>query len=614
MIDHALLLDGPLSPLGAGGGPAPFAVDLLKILACAGLVAAVLGRLRIAVIPGYLIAGAIIGPGGLGLIGDSDTVGEITSVATVLLMFGIGLHLDTSALRQGAASIVAAGVLSTVGSAMLATPIAMAFGLTPPEAIAVGLAVSMSSTAVVMRLLQQKRELYSAHGRMCFGILLVQDLLVVVMLSLLPVLADMGPGSEPEATPSVAIDEAASGYSASPPIWLALVTVALMIAVGKLVLPWFMQQVARGRSEEILLVIAAAVALGAAVLTGRVGLSPELGAFVAGFILSSTPFRFQLSGQISPMRDLFMAVFFTAVGLELNLTGILPQLHVVLACTLIVLVMKTTVIAGVAWGVGASMPVAIRSGLTLAQAGEFSLLLVATAGGLGLLGAEVSSVLIATIVLTLILTPTLDTLGAGLSGRIMHLPVAPWFKQAAIGATPVLADIEDDEDACPVQAASPCRVIVAGFGPVARACVERLDREGISCTIVELNPHTVRTQAALGRSIIYGDVTNPEVLERAGIDRAEAIIITMPDHEAMLRAVSIARRMRPDIDIAARANLLSVAMRAKELGASRVAVEEIAVAEHLAKHAIRITTRAEGKSEEAQSTRTSDTPASEPGE
>jgi len=588
MTLQTVLLDASPLLLGAGAGPAAFAVDLLKILACAGLVAALLGRLRIAVIPGYLIAGALIGPGAIGLVSDTDTVGEITSVATVLLMFGIGLHLDTSALRQGAASIVAAGALSTIATAMLATPIAMGFGLTPPEALAVGMAVSMSSTAVVMRLLQQQRELYSAHGRMSFGILLVQDLLVVVMLSLMPVLADMGRGSEPSPTPSVAIDEATTGIDAKTPIWVALVTVALMIAVGKLVLPWFMQQVARGRSEEILLVVAASVALGAAVLTGLVGLSPELGAFLAGFILSSTPFRYQLSGQISPVRDLFMAVFFTAVGLELNLMGIMPQLHVVLFCTLLVLVMKTTVITGIAWGVGASMPVALRSGLTLAQAGEFSLLLVATGSGLGLLAGEVSSVLIATIVLTLIVTPTLDSLGVRFSGKIMHLPVAPWFKQAAIGATPVLADLEDDEDACPVEATEPCRVIVAGFGPVGRACVERLDKEGIACTIVELNPQTVRTQAALGRSIIYGDVTNPDVLERAGIDRAEAIIISMPDHEAMLRAVSIARRIRPDIDIAARANLLSGAMRAKELGANRVAVAEVAVADHLANHAIRI--------------------------
>ncbi|MFT5423501.1 MAG: CPA2 family monovalent cation:H+ antiporter-2 [Phycisphaerales bacterium] len=595
-----MMLPNPeLVLLAAGTPPAAVVIDLLKILACAGLVAAALGRLHIAVIPGFLIAGAIIGPGALGLIDDAASIQEITSVAIVLLMFGIGLHLDASVLRRGAATIIAAGILTTVGTVLVATPVAMLFGLAWPSAVAVAMAVSLSSTAVVMRLLQQKREVYSSHGRLTFGVLLMQDLLVVIMLAVLPVLAAVVAKGE-----SVSHDASqalpASGGAASlghttPPIWVALITVGLMIVLGKVLLPRFMTLIAKGRSEEILLVIAAAVALGASVLTGYVGLSPELGAFLAGFLLSATPFRYQLSGQISPLRDLFMAVFFTAVGLELNLTTIWPDLHWVLLGTLLVLSIKATIISTVSWAVGASAPIAARAGITLAQAGEFSLLIAASAIGMGVITDQTGSVLIAVVVLSLIVTPWLETLGGYTSRRIMHVPPAPWFKLPAIGEAVVRPSPEqvagqtpEDGADCPVEVARASEVIVAGFGPVGRACVERFDKAGVRSTIVELNALTVRTQAALGRSVVFGDITNPEVLQNAGLDEAQAVLITMPDHEVMLRAVSVIRSLRPDIYIAVRASLVSWAHRAKELGANDVAVSELTVAEALAKHAMKV--------------------------
>lgn len=596
-------LNTELVVMAAGAPPAAFAIDLLKILACAGLVAAALGRLHIAVIPGFLIAGAIIGPGALGLIDDAESIQEITSVAIVLLMFGIGLHLDASVLRRGAVTIIAAGVLTTLGTALVATPVAMLFGLAWPSAVAVAMAVSLSSTAVVMRLLQQKREVYSSHGRLTFGVLLVQDLLVVIMLAVLPLLATAALKGREQAShdPSLVLPASAGAEGMAhspPPIWVALVTVGLMIWLGKVLLPRFMTLIAKGRSEEILLVIAAAVALGASVLTGLVGLSPELGAFLAGFLLSATPFRYQLSGQISPLRDLFMAVFFTAVGLELNLTTIWPDLHWVLLGTVLVVGMKATMISTISWAVGVSAPIAARAGITLAQAGEFSLLIAASAISMGAIDDETGSVFIAVVVLSLIVTPWLETLGGYVSRRIMHVPPAPWFKVPAIGAAGVMPSPEQaagqtpEEGAdCPVGVTRPSQVIVAGFGPVGRACVERLDKAGVRSTIVELNALTVRTQAALGRSVVFGDITNPEVLENAGVDEAQAVLITMPDHEVMLRAVSMIRSLRPDIYIAVRASLVSWANRAKEVGANDVAVAEVSVAVALAEHAMKITNR-----------------------
>ncbi len=301
--------------LAAGGAPGgTMAIDLLMILACAGLVAVVFGRLGIAVIPGYLVAGALIGPDAIGLVSDADEIKGIASLATVLLMFGIGMHLDASVLRRGAGTILTIGVVSTLATGAIMMLCSRLFALGMSESIVIGMAMSLSSTAVVLRVLQQRRELYTTAGRVSLGVLLVQDLMVIGMLAAVPLL-DKAPTSIPIAA-SVDPDGAllALGDAA-----LSVAGVLGVVLVGKLVLPRIMHEASKSSSTEVMLVVAVAAALGAAVVTGACGLSAELGAFLAGFLLAGTPFRYQLAGQISPLRDLFMAVFFTTVGLRVDL-------------------------------------------------------------------------------------------------------------------------------------------------------------------------------------------------------------------------------------------------------------------------------------------------------
>lgn len=572
---------------GATGG---MAIDLLIVLACAGAVAIVLGRLKLSAIPGYLIAGAIIGPSALGLIDSDDRIAEIADLAIVLLMFGIGLHLDVAGMRRGALPLVLLGVGSTVGSTLLIWPVAIAFGVSWPGALAIAMAMSMSSTAVVLRVIQSRRELARAYGRLSFGVLLIQDLIVIGMLAFLPTLADLG-GVAPAAadgTPSQGL------LVVMGETMLRVGGVAAMLVLGKLALPRLMVEASRKSAPEVMLVVAAAVALGAAVGAGALGLSPALGSFIAGFLLASTPFRFQVSGQMSPLRDLFMAVFFTAVGLQVDLATIGPLFWAVLIGTVAVVVLKAFAIGGTAWVVGAGASPAMQSGLSLSQAGEFTLVVLGAAAVVGLVEGTALSVSIAVVVVSLIATPGLMGVARTLESRVAKFGVAPWVRDAAFVDTPKDPTKPDGPD---IQRAP---AIIAGYGPVGRAVADKLVAEGVPVTIIELNTRTVRTQRGMGRSIVYGDVTNPEVLESAGVHDADAVLLTIPDQEAMLRACRAVRAMNPNAFIAARANVLSKGLMAQELGADHVTVEEIATADTMAEQVLEQLKKRVGTHETAQ--------------
>ena len=321
---------------------------------------------------------------------------------------------------------------------------------------------------------------------------------------------------------------------------------------------------------------AAAVAIGAAAVTSGLGLSPELGAFLAGFLLAATPFRHQVSGQLAPMRDLFMAIFFTAVGLDVSAHIVAQYWWVVGLVVLCLVVIKTLAIGVAAWSFGASGPISIRSAMALAQGGEFGLIVLAAAGGAGpLLDEQTEAILVGAIAVSLVFTPMLMTAGERWAVALRKAPTAPWVGRFAMRDSPVASPDRPDGLG---------HVIIAGFGPVGRATADQFKQLGVAFVVVELNPRTVERQTQLGRAIVYGDVTNAAVLESAGIEQAAAIVLTMPDDQAVLRACTVIRQLAPDIFIAARMTFMSKAITAKEIGADYVIAEEIATAEAMAKH------------------------------
>lgn len=603
--------------LAEATGDRPVVVDLLLMLLAAGLVGLAARYIRLSTIPAFLMTGAIIGPTALGLISGDQSIAGIVQVATILLMFTIGLHMDPSELRGGGmVSVLAIGVISTAGVVLVLWPILIVLlgggSASVWPALAVAMAMSMSSTAVIVRILQEQRLVHRLIGRICIAVSIAQDLLSLAMLALLPVLAlwagqNAAQGGQAEAVTSTAF--------LLPAAWpelakyaAGIVLMAVYIAAARVALPRLMLVASAGRAGEIPLVIASGAGLGTAVFAAGLGFSPELGAFVAGFLLAGTSAKHQLAGQLMPMRDLFMAVFFTAVGLKLDLGVVRDEWMLILALSVAVILVKFGVIALTSWALGATATVSMRSSLLLAQAGEFTIVLLSMSMMLKLVDDVAGAAVIATVIISLCLSPVLFGLGPKLARWTDRIPVNRFAASASLreaqqpATTPKPAAEGEaasgdaataDASAQASPAATPAlsdrmasHVIIAGFGVVGRSLADQLEVANVPFCIVDLNRVTIDTQRRLGRQAIYGDISSIEVLEPAGLDRADAVILTVPDDEAVMRACEQIRGMRPDVYIAARTSFLSKAMTAMQLGADHVTVEEVATAQVMAKQVI----------------------------
>lgn len=602
--------------VAAPGDSRPIAVDLLIMLIAAGMISMIGRRFNLATIPCYLLTGAVLGPTALGMIQSSQNVSDITSLAVLLLMFTIGLHLDPSEIRgRGMVSILRVGVISTLAVALvLWVPLALWLGA--PVGLAVAMGLTMSSTAVLVRVLQQTRESKHLIGRFCVGVSITQDLMSLGVLASLPLLvawAGLTPGADAGAQASRAflLPEA---WPALAKAVVGLIAIASLIALARIALPRLVVEASRGGSSEIALILSSGAGLSAAVIAAGLGFSPELGAFIAGFMLSSTPARHQLAGQLSPMRDLLMAVFFTAVGLQLNLGILRDSLVEVLGLVFLAVVVKGAVLAVTAWLMGVSNSVAARAAVLLSNGGEFSVVVFTGAVAVGLFSPSLSAQTIATVVISLILTPILFQHAGRLARMVEGFRTSPLTRSrdlqehpadgtpptdhsAATAARQSLASRAErrirraadfQEEPAPALRTTPPPqaaeyVIIAGFGVVGRALADRFEVAGIPFSIVDLNQKTIETQRRLNRTAVYGDISNPEVLESAGIREADIVVLTIPDDEVTLRACRAIRSIRPDVFIAARTAFLSHAMVAMSLGADHVTVEEVATAEAMSR-------------------------------
>jgi len=548
--------------------------DLVVILVTASVVAMAAQRLRLALIPAYLIAGGLAGPKALGLVPEPGALGAISHLAIVLLLFGIGLELHLSVLKHRFLQVTLAGLASCLLCTAIGWPIALAFGLSAPVALQVAMALSLSSTAVVLRILSRQRELHHTSGRLALATLVVQDMLVLAMLAALPLLARWA-GNDPSDTILLELSREPAGSWSTYLLdaALRLAGMVLLAIGGRVLLPRILRESTRGQSVEIMMVVGVATALLMALVAEKLGFSLEMGAFLAGFILADTKFRHQLSALIGPLRDIFLAVFFTTVGMKLDPQILVANWSLILVAVVALITLKATAIGTACWSAGATAGIAATVGLSLSQAGEFSLILLDAADGLGMFAERTLAVLIAVIVVSLILTPALIGAGRRLGRALSGLPSAPWLRGAEL-RDPTRGEHTLDEIAM--------HIIVAGYGPTGRLVVKKLEQVGMPHTVVELNSSTVQEEKAKGKSILFGDVSSPDVLESAGIAEADALILTIPDENAVLRACAIARQRRPDIYIAARTRMASRAALAREIGATHVTTDENATAEAMA--------------------------------
>ncbi len=538
-----------LTPLLAAGGS--LGVAVLATLAVAAFVALIAQRLKLAAAPSFLLAGVAAGPYALGIVSSPDDLTEIGHVATMLLLFGIGLEMrfDRSGPSDGL-RLTLAGVLACVLCTLAIWPIALAFGLGWKAALAVGMAFSLSSTALVLRALSLRRELRKPTGRASLAVLIVQDLAALAMLAILPLLAQRE-------------DNGADGNLIVGAV-VSLAGVAFLVILGKLLAGRILREAARGpEGAQLTTIVAVVMAVGAGIATQRLGLSPELGAFLAGYLLADTSFRHQIAGAIAPMRDVLIAVFFTSVGMFVDPQIALQNWWIIALAVALLAVVKTLIIAGSLWSTGSSASTAIHSGLSLAHGGEFSLVVLTAALGVGVITQSVFALCVAVIVLSLVATPLMMNAARPAALRAQRWPAAPWIPGA--GKETETAELHG-------------HVVIAGFGPVGRTLAEQLRADGIEFVVIDLNPATIARQEKFGLRVVYGDAANPEVLESAGIHHAAALALTIPDDRAAVRACSAAVALAPDIYIVARMSTLGQSNLARCSGAREVVVEEITAA------------------------------------
>jgi len=517
--------------------------ELVVLLALAAAGAALFERLRLPAIAGFLVAGALVGPGGFALVEDSDAVRRVAEIGVVFLLFEIGLELPVERLRRLLRRGVAAGALQVTATLAVTAGLAAAFGFPGRTALVLGALVAMSSTALVVRLLSERGEIDAPHGQVTVAILLFQDLCIVPFLLAVPLLASEAPlGLAPIAGALARVAVAAVAF----------------YAAARFALPRLLSAAAGLRSRDVFSLVAVLAVAGAAVGAERLGLGLAVGAFLAGLAASASPWGHQLFAELLPLRGVLLGVFFTAVGMLLD-----PALALADAGTVSLLFLASTLLkalvvaAAVGLGLGHGRRVAVLSGLALAQTGEFSFVLAAAATGAGILDAELGQAFIAASVLSLVATPFLLRAGPLL---------ADLQRPGAVRRAPAAAGLSD-------------HVLVIGYGLAGRNLARVLQAIGIPWSALDANPSSVaEAHARKEERVVFGDATRPALLEKLGVRSARIVVVAISDPIATRRIVALVRRLNPSAHVLARTRYVQDVDVLQALGATSVVAEELEAA------------------------------------
>jgi CPA2 family monovalent cation:H+ antiporter-2 len=493
----------------------------LIILAAAIVVVPLFRRLRITPVLGYLLAGLLIGPHALGWVRELSVIETLAEFGVVFLLFAIGLELSLDRLLAMRRHVFGMGTLQVVITGTLIFLLARLAGLGAAEAFVLGGGMALSSTAVVLRMLEESGDMHTQAGRMALAVLLLQDLAVVPLLTIVPLLGGKGGALLPSL-----------GIAAAK----ALGAMALIIITGRLLLRPVLRAVAAARTPELFTGITLFVALGVSWLTELAGLSMALGAFLAGLLISETEYRHQVEGDIEPFRGLLLALFFMTIGMEIDVRLLLDNAGVVAAGVLALVLVKAAVVAGLARVFGQTAGTAVFVGLGLAQAGEFAFVLFTLAISAGALSQATGGVALLVAALSIALTPLLLRLGRATSLRL---------RRAQTGDP--LADL--DAEAHDLNR----HVLILGMGRAGRTVIRLLETHGTEYVGLDLDPDTVNAERERGTPVFYGDGTRAEVLRAAGLGRASGVVITLDDPSSAARAVRSVRAEHETIPIMVRA-------------------------------------------------------------
>jgi CPA2 family monovalent cation:H+ antiporter-2 len=518
--------------------------DLVVLVAVAIPVVSLAHRLRVPTVVGFLLTGLTIGPGALGLIQNSQSVSNLAEIGVVLLLFTVGLELSLSRIFKLGRSVLQGGGVQVLGTMAAVALLAMAFEVPARQAVFVGALAALSSTAVVLKILTDRQELDTAHGRIVVAILLFQDLSVVPLMLLAPILAGIGG------------DVAAALWDTA----ISFGVVTMLVAGGWLIVPRLLERVARLRNREIFTLCIVFVGLGAAYLTASFGLSLALGAFIAGLVISESEFGVQALSDMLPFRDTFSGIFFISIGMLLDLRFLLEHWALLLGMVAALLVVKAVVGAAATRLLKRSLQVSIVSGLSLAQVGEFSFILATVGVPLGLLRPEAHQMFIGAAVLSMLAAPFVIALARPLAAWTCHVVGKPTVALQAHEAATVSA-LQD-------------HVIIVGYGVNGRNLARVLKAAAIPYVILEQNGHMVRRCRLAREPVYFGDGTRGEVLRRVGVERARVIVLAISAPAEERRGVAEARHLSSTIRIIVRTRYVAEIEALQGLGADIVIPEE----------------------------------------
>ncbi|MBK8322616.1 MAG: cation:proton antiporter [Betaproteobacteria bacterium] len=503
-------------------------------------------RLSMPAILGYLLVGAVIGPGALGIVSATEEQRYLAEFGVVFLMFSVGLEFSLPQLMAMRRTVFGFGGLQVAIVLAVAAVVALAAGQTWQTGLIVGGVLAMSSTAIVSKTLSEQAQLHTPAGRQIMGVLLFQDLAVIPLLVFIPALA-LPPDALAGAM-GIALGKAA-------------VVLALVLFIGQKAMRPLFNLVARQKSSELFVLFVLLVTLGLAWLTELAGLSLALGSFLAGMLISETEYRYQVEDYIKPFRDVLLGFFFVTIGMLLAPSVVVSQWKLVALVLVALLALKFVVIFGLARAFDNEKPTALRCALALAPAGEFGFVLLALAGKESALDAQTLQVVLAAALLSMVLTPLL----MAKSERIVLYFVESEWTQRAMALHQLAVKTM----------ATQGHVIVCGYGRSGQALSRFLEREGIQVIALDADPERVRQAAAAGDSVVYGDASRREVLAAAAISRAVAVVVSFADTPKALSILAHVREMRPELPVIVRTWDDTDVGKLREAGAAEIVAEVV---------------------------------------
>ncbi len=532
--------------------------ELFAVFCSATIVVLIFHRLKVPHIVGFLVCGVAVGPHGLNLITRHEDVDMLAEIGVVLLLFTIGLEFSLAELRRIKNYVLVGGSLQVIGTAGIAFLAAIFFGIDVPRAVFLSQLVTLSSTAIVLSVLAGRGEMDMPHGRMILGILLFQDLCVVPMMLITPLLG----GS--------------AGLQILPIVisfGKALLLIAVVLVLAVFIVPRLLEVIVRVRVREVLVLGVVIICIGTAWLTSALGLSLALGAFIAGLAISESRYGHQVFAEILPFKDVFNSLFFISVGMLLDLRFFLSHLNILIVLVLVTLLAKATLAGGVTKMLSGSTRTALLVGLGIAQIGEFSFVLAKLGLQHELLDANFYQGFLAVAVITMIATPLMIGLAPRLAKRVPEQIDSSLAKEQQKAATGHFAALRD-------------HTIIVGFGLNGRYLARVLKESSIPYCILELNPHTVREAHKEGEPIGFGDASRLEILRLVNFSAARILVITVDDIAIGRRIVAVAHQNHPQLYLIVRTKFAANVEELYQLGADLVIAEEFETATEIFGHVL----------------------------